>query len=596
MGKSRRLTPSDRERAWARYYDEGASSVDVAAELGVTDVAIRATLRRMGGTLRSAAEAHRTAPVHEHVFDTLTPESAYWLGVLMTGGTVGEQAEKSTPRTELTRDPEDRDHLLAFDRFMGGDGTLGSPQGRVREMRRRDGSRYYRWSLRSQHVAEKLTSYGVTPRKSMTAHPSSDLAACVDFWRGCWDGRGAVERGNNCPALSLVGSHDLIEAFCEWFKPQCPDYPLKPSARGKGKREVALYGQGAMVLLRLLYTGTPIAPSRQRHAAEDLLEAYKDKTFRVLKIDPREGDTFPWAYTDMQAAHEDFAALCAFDATTLISSLTKVDALNLFVAEINRSGIGMVASHTFHERVRMTARVRGYRSPLEMWADPADRQKIIDEAENRKHSNLRASMSANCRPCWGFSPSVTKAVYQQFNARRILDPCAGWGDRLTAALALPGLQRYLGVDPNAALQPIYERIRDSLSPGAPVRVAQAAFEDADIPREEFDLAFTSPPYFDYEEYSDDPEQSFKRYRTPEAWRDGFLRPLVNKSTDALVPGGVFAINISDAGRAPVVEWLSEIAALRLDLHYIGTFLMPTGNFTRAREGIYCWRKRVARQE
>jgi hypothetical protein len=46
---------------------------------------------------------------------------------------------------------------------------------------------------------------------------------------------------------------------------------------------------------------------------------------------------------------------------------------------------------------------------------------------------------------------------------RILDPCAGWGDRLVGALATPGCRRYLAFDPNPALVPAHgEAIRTLL--------------------------------------------------------------------------------------------------------------------------------------
>ena len=38
-----------------------------------------------------------------------------------------------------------------------------------------------------------------------------------------------------------------------------------------------------------------------------------------------------------------------------------------------------------------------------------------------------------------------------------------------------------------------------------------------------DMVFTSPPYFDREQYSEDDEQSFKSYPMYSDWRDNFLK-------------------------------------------------------------------------
>jgi hypothetical protein len=149
---------------------------------------------------------------------------------------------------------------------------------------------------------------------------------------------------------------------------------------------------------------------------------------------------------------------------------------------------------------------------------------------------------------------------------------------------------YHGFDPNAAMTPVYERIKNCYQGTAEAVVHPIPFEDANLIDGAYDIAFTSPPYFDYEEYGDDPGQSYLRYPDPEAWRAGFLAQIPRKCAAALTPGGVLAVNISDAGRAPLVDWLLQEAKSLLCLRFIGTLFMQTGNFDRAKEGVYCWRK------
>lgn len=583
--KIRRMSVEDQAAAWALYYTNGASSEVIAKQLGFSGPAIRMFLKRKGGTIRGACEAHRTKAINEQAFDVLTPESSYWLGVLMTDGCIQDPEADSSPCLSITWHMDDKAHLEAFDTFMGGGG-------RVREKVRKDGRVYADWGARSVKIADTLKTYGIVPRKTKSACPPDSLKNNRDFWRGCWDGDGEVDEGNNCPALSLIGSFPLVQAFCDYFGKICPEYPLnpRPTKHTSCTAYINLYGHGAMVLLRTIYEGATVAMPRKMEKAVRMLEKYKDKNFRILKTDIHQRTTFPYVYTDMLKATEDFGKLKALNPATLVQTLVKGDVSAVETAIITKSRVGMYASHFFHEEVRMNARGRGKQSPMRVWADEVMRQKIIDEAENRKHSNIRASMSANCQPCWGFMPAVAKAVYQHFGAKRILDPCAGWGDRLTAALSLSDLERYDGYDPNNAMNDVYQRIMNCYGGRQRASVETIPFEDAAVAQGVYDIAFTSPPYFDYEEYSDDEDQSYKRYPDAEMWRSSFLQPLMQKCTEGVKAGGVVAINISDAGKAPLVNWLIHASEGCPSLRFIGTLFVQTGNFDRAHEGIYCWRK------
>ena len=48
-----------------------------------------------------------------------------------------------------------------------------------------------------------------------------------------------------------------------------------------------------------------------------------------------------------------------------------------------------------------------------------------------------------------------------------------------------------------------------------------------------DMVFTSPPYFDREQYSDDDAQSFKSYPLYHDWRDNFSRPTLENAYNSL---------------------------------------------------------------
>ena len=60
-----------------------------------------------------------------------------------------------------------------------------------------------------------------------------------------------------------------------------------------------------------------------------------------------------------------------------------------------------------------------------------------------------------------FMPAYAKAIFEYYGARTVLDPCAGWGDRLAGAAAADCVDRYVAFDPNVRLRSGYAQIMES---------------------------------------------------------------------------------------------------------------------------------------
>lgn len=136
---------------------------------------------------------------------------------------------------------------------------------------------------------------------------------------------------------------------------------------------------------------------------------------------------------------------------------------------------------------------------------------------------------------------------------RYLDMSSGWGDRLISALAA-GCSRYLGYDPNQKLQSAYRQILSELGKHSGIEksvldsffeVRCEPFEKAKLPKEEFDICFTSPPYFKYEIYSKESTQSVSSYPEYNQWLNKFLFVSLRKIWYVLREGGLLAIHIQD---------------------------------------------------
>lgn len=109
---------------------------------------------------------------------------------------------------------------------------------------------------------------------------------------------------------------------------------------------------------------------------------------------------------------------------------------------------------------------------------------------------------------------------------RIFDACAGYGDRMLAAMALENIGRYVGVEPNS-LSHLGFREMLELHGNNNFTMMNDYMPDAKI-EGKFDFAYISPPSYDSEVYSDDKGQSVLMWSNREEWLVKFLFASLHK--------------------------------------------------------------------
>lgn len=229
-----------------------------------------------------------------------------------------------------------------------------------------------------------------------------------------------------------------------------------------------------------------------------------------------------------------------------------------------------IVTDYFVERERMSCNRSGFPSPIEFMRERPDvwgpiflRKRYTSLKQKAVALKESIAEAMKYQLCAKFPWTVCKAVYEKFKARRILDMCAGWGDRLISAMAY-GAEKYVGVDPNTSLGPRYQEMIDAFGNGA-YRYIIKAFEDItsqDIsPAEMFDLMFTSPPYFTAEQYSLNASQAYIRYPTLESWLKGFMFKSISIAWKHLERNGHFIFVINDTHEvkfvARVLQYISQ---------------------------------------
>jgi hypothetical protein len=243
---------------------------------------------------------------------------------------------------------------------------------------------------------------------------------------------------------------------------------------------------------------------------------------------------------------------------------------------------------------RRTGRTISLCSFAEIWADPkSGLAKEISESVDPLESKWRLSHKYNYKLATTFMPMYAKSIYEYFGATKILDPCAGWGDRMCGALASTCVKKYVGFDPNTNLVAGYKKIQQDF--GHHVEIEDAAksymrfdsgheiyslpFETCDRflvdDNDLFDFAFTSPPFFDYEEYT-------AENPTYKDWYVEFYEPLFVLPEKRLIPGAFFAVHIDDTSAGKIRDFLFRRVAQITSFRYRGKIGLVGGKSGKIR--------------
>ena len=194
---------------------------------------------------------------------------------------------------------------------------------------------------------------------------------------------------------------------------------------------------------------------------------------------------------------------------------------------------------------------------------------MIEKNRNLTHFNIRDEIYLQTKECSVHNPLIIKYFINKFKARKILDMSSGWGDRLIGSI-LCDIDLYLGCDPNINLHKGYQEIIELFSSNnAKYIIYKDGFQDIELNGEKFDLMYSSPPYFDYEKYSDDDKQSIKLWNTEELWLNNFLLPSMNKIINHMKKDGHIVLYFGqEKGRTYVEKWF-EWMKKQESIKYIG---------------------------
>jgi len=154
--------------------------------------------------------------------------------------------------------------------------------------------------------------------------------------------------------------------------------------------------------------------------------------------------------------------------------------------------------------------------------------KVLKEVYNICISAINIMRPLNCME-----------IYTRFNAKRVLNFCAGWGGSTVAAAAL-NLEAFYGVEINTDLKESYDKMVTYLrtKSNTEFRIQFCDAVDVDYSTIYYDTVFASPPYYFIEKYANN-----NGYKSKADMDSKFYRPVFTKTYNGLKKGGNFIINV-----------------------------------------------------
>ena len=237
------------------------------------------------------------------------------------------------------------------------------------------------------------------------------------------------------------------------------------------------------------------------------------------------------------------------------------------------SSVALRLANSYHPQM-WSVRVSRYLSPMDIFM--SDRMllaaiqrswELWPDRYGVRASSLRRMLKSfpGAASVSNFRPTISRTIISKYTSRgaAVVDFASGYGGRMLGCLSLE--RNYIGIEPCyqqvRGLSAMFRSLRKLKLTKSHARVYRGCAEDL-LPTMQSNctpLVFSSPPYYDWERYSDQSSQSFLRYPTYEKWLSGFLQPIISESSRILEKHGHLILNISGKERWPTRSDVQGIA-------------------------------------
>lgn len=262
----------------------------------------------------------------------------------------------------------------------------------------------------------------------------------------------------------------------------------------------------------------------------------------------------------------------------------------------NNSTVGVSLCNWTHPIAHTIYRLRNNDNLLDRFYDDVLLKRAIRGALRTRRSvapsQVRGIMTLMGATPSNFKPMTAQAVIERYTPNNgvYFDSSQGLGGRLLGALTSQKDIKYIGVDPwreaNICNQKLGQYCEETLCKRNSYKLFQIGSEKAKFSNEAIaDFSFTSPPYFNCEQYTNDPTQCYNAYPQLTKWVTQFCGKTIYNAYNILKPGAFYVIDIADFMHNKmkfnyIDTWKS--LSLQVGFEYINTaymMLQPrVGNF------------------
>ena len=145
-----------------------------------------------------------------------------------------------------------------------------------------------------------------------------------------------------------------------------------------------------------------------------------------------------------------------------------------------------------------------------------------------------------------FRPVTASIIYKIFCEENdvVWDMSSGWGGRLLGSIK--SKVNYIGTDPSAkTIQGNKQLAKEFGNKRNTYELHQCGSEEFTPDHNSLDFAFTSPPYFDTEKYSNEKSQSYIKFDSINKWKTKFLKKTIQNAYYGLKLNKFCVLNVAD---------------------------------------------------
>ena len=188
----------------------------------------------------------------------------------------------------------------------------------------------------------------------------------------------------------------------------------------------------------------------------------------------------------------------------------------------------------------------------------------------------------------GWAVGILSHLFSNLENIKWLDISAGYGDRLLVACSHNMI--YHGYDPNIDLEKGHDEIIAKFGDKEKQIIKYEPFEDAVLDYKNYDIIFTSPPFYILETYSNLSNQSIIKYPEFDSWMINFLFKSIQKAWNSLKIGGYLALHISDTTYYQICEPMNLFIEDLPGSWFVEIFGVMSKNPTYKPQPVWIWEK------